>query len=1125
MEKFQAGMVLAGVGDALGYRKGRWESCPSGPQIQEELASLGGLGALKLDPDNWPLSDGALMHMTTAEALITGSGFGAATKAMCVGMKYWQPERIDNLVEVSIETGRMTHNHPTGFLGSLTTALFASYAVQGKPLVTWGRDLMKVLPKAEEYCKKTIRHMAEYQEKWFYFEAKWQFYLEERGMEEEGQNKPLFPDTYNAEETDKVYKRWSSEGRAGRRGHDAPMIAYDALLASGSDWTQLCRRAMFHGGESSATGLIAGCLYGLLFGLSQVPEGLHQDVDRRTRLEELGAELYKAASAERSTEKAERAVNAGPSGLIVDTSSLKKLVWDRTTRPEVRGVLESLLHYLTQDLPSRSPTAKPPERLGPEVSVGLEVPQFSRCGGRPAGGDVSRRLTSFQLLQAKFLRNTPNPPLTHRREVGALALSSREGRGGGCGIRETHSGQVEGCIPKTGRGVRKGNTVKDVLARFSAATQKERGGATQGGGASKRPRPIGKGQLLSAIMDKFETMATVQRGSDVSCLKKSSSPGTSSPGKVKGTGGRVKELVSRQEEEGQQCLGQPGQPVKGQSSVKQQVKSKGWGQQRKENPSGVQGGDRGSEKTVAALKDSPQHRKGRNWNQKVKGHSVVNKQIRGPGSDQEAEGQIQDSIKEVEVWGANQQVETLGMNQQVETLGMNQQVETLGMNQQVETLGMNQQVETLGMNQQVETLGMNQQVETLGMNQQVETLGMNQQVETLGTNQQVETLGMNPQVEIQGMNQQVETLGTNQQVEIQDTNQEQIVSSGQRLEGHGSEVDKELKVQSENIEVKASVGQKVVVQASHQENQDQDSEVEVSGQEVKAQVTGQELKAQVTGQEVKAQVTGQEVKAQVSDQELKVQELSYVQVELLCSAAVVQWSPPAPQVEMPEIEALQSGYLATLLPCPPVWALASSVDPPAQKYSGLGSKTRTLEGSHLSYPWRKQYMDPPQPRSTQRGQPRYPIPRGAHGSESEPSELGQAHNTSLSPPPSESTTPDVMTSVPTTPDLDLCFLPSAPTTSNQEPRPHEAKQEVNVPMALQSGDGEVTCQEGEGQGSAEMSHKDDVITMSGSTVAEPERLQTEKQERPKYRTLNYGDPSAKLIYKPKIIRFTDTFNF
>ncbi|KAJ8003410.1 hypothetical protein DPEC_G00148030 [Dallia pectoralis] len=567
MEKFQAGMVLGGVGDALGYRKGRWESCTSGPQIQEELASLGGLDVLKLDPENWPLSDGALMHMTTASALVTdywcledlyrelvrvyveamvslqgrppdpatvegcahlkpnnfllawhtpfnekGSGFGAATKAMCVGMRYWQPDRLDNLVEVSIETGRMTHNHPTGFLGSLTTALFASYALQGKPVVTWGRDLMKVLTKAEEYCRKTIRHMAEYTEKWFYFEAKWQFYLEERGIEEEGQNKPTFPDVYHADETEKVYKRWSSEGRPGRRGHDAPMIAYDALLASGSDWTQLCRRAMFHGGESSATGQIAGCLYGLLYGLSQVPAGLYQDMERRTRLEELGEQLYRAASADRSTEKAEREEpGLQANSFTVDTSTLRKLVWDRTTRVEFRGVLESLLHYLTQDLPNRMPTPRSPER------VGMEVPQAGRCEGRPAGGNVSRRLTSFQLLQVKFLRNTPKPPLTHRREVGALTQYSR--RGGGSGSQSQGRGllrsQDKECSASTWCVVRKGNVVKEVVARFAAAGQRERGGVTPGGGTTQGPikklRQIGKGPLLSAIMDTFENMATVRR--------------------------------------------------------------------------------------------------------------------------------------------------------------------------------------------------------------------------------------------------------------------------------------------------------------------------------------------------------------------------------------------------------------------------------------------------------------------------------------------------------------------------------------------------------------------------------------------------------------------------------------
>lgn len=51
-----------------------------------------------------------------------------------------------------------------------------------------------------------------------------------------------------------TYKKWSSEGRGGRRGHDAPMIAYDALLGAGNNWTELCHRAMLHGGEISFFG-------------------------------------------------------------------------------------------------------------------------------------------------------------------------------------------------------------------------------------------------------------------------------------------------------------------------------------------------------------------------------------------------------------------------------------------------------------------------------------------------------------------------------------------------------------------------------------------------------------------------------------------------------------------------------------------------------------------------------------------------------------------------------------------------------------------------------------------------------------------------------------------------------
>ncbi|XP_060688862.1 inactive ADP-ribosyltransferase arh2 [Hemiscyllium ocellatum] len=351
MEHYRAAMVLGGVGDALGYRNSMWENCPSGVMILEELKVLGGLESITLTEDNWPVSDDTVMHIVTAEALISdfwsfedlyremvkiyaevvekihkrrpdpatiegctqlkpdnyvlgwhtpfnekGSGFGAATKAMCIGMRYWQPEKLDNLVQVSIESGRMTHNHPTGFLGSLCTALFASYAVQHKPTAEWGREMLKVVVVAEAYCRKTIRHMSEYQQNWFYFETKWQSYLEERGISQEGQNTPTFPKNYGAEKRDQVYKEWSSEGVAGRRGHDAPMIAYDALLFAGNDWTELCHHAMFHGGESGATGSIAGCLYGLLYGMANIPKGLYKNLEFRERLEGLAEGLYKAAN-------------------------------------------------------------------------------------------------------------------------------------------------------------------------------------------------------------------------------------------------------------------------------------------------------------------------------------------------------------------------------------------------------------------------------------------------------------------------------------------------------------------------------------------------------------------------------------------------------------------------------------------------------------------------------------------------------------------------------------------------------------------------------------------------------------------------------------------------------------
>ncbi|XP_071947680.1 ADP-ribosylhydrolase ARH1-like [Antedon mediterranea] len=341
LEAFQASFLLASSADTLGFH---YQKENSSAKILGDVESLGGLSTITIEPPKWKASEGTVLHIASALALSTtktgdtllnefavqylagmdamddripgtmlldwtgkirpreiysyripydnlAKDNSAAIRAMCIGLVYCKPNYLSKLIGVAIESGRITHHHPSAYLGALTAALFTSYAVRGIEPREWGARLVAVLPRALEYVVGTGHSVDENLEAWSEFEGKWKEYLKVRQIAD-GESKPKFPTKYGVRERINLFQKFSGSRIIGAHGYDATIIAYDAILSSESSWDEICKNAVFHGGAGNATGSLAGAWWGAIYGLSQVPKNNYEKLEYHDCLVGLGSKLY-----------------------------------------------------------------------------------------------------------------------------------------------------------------------------------------------------------------------------------------------------------------------------------------------------------------------------------------------------------------------------------------------------------------------------------------------------------------------------------------------------------------------------------------------------------------------------------------------------------------------------------------------------------------------------------------------------------------------------------------------------------------------------------------------------------------------------------------------------------------
>jgi len=352
-EKYIATMLLHALGDTIGFKNGEWEFLSSSKSSYNatldklyKFIDLGGITGIELK--NWFVSDDTILHMAIAISLISsknkdefnasvanqfikatelmyenkkngldryignttakyinllkngkdwktfpfdefGGGNGVAMRNNCIGLAFFGEENRDKLIGYSIDSGKMTHPNPIGWLGGLSTALFTAFALEDKNINKWVPEMLQIMEsnKIKKYITTNDELHAFEQ-----FVQCWKTYYETRFLN----GKPIKIKSH----MDLVHRLIfynnifdiNPNSSMGRSGYSAVIVAYDCLIDAGNNWEKLVIYSMINIFDSDTIGAIAAGLYGTLYGFANVPENNLKYLEFKNKLIKIGKLLY-----------------------------------------------------------------------------------------------------------------------------------------------------------------------------------------------------------------------------------------------------------------------------------------------------------------------------------------------------------------------------------------------------------------------------------------------------------------------------------------------------------------------------------------------------------------------------------------------------------------------------------------------------------------------------------------------------------------------------------------------------------------------------------------------------------------------------------------------------------------